>query len=73
MSVHPFRDGEAFDPETISKMSAAFEGVCKTLRLKTVDDPTTRLIARKIIELVQRGIKDVRTLRAMTLEQLKQE
>jgi hypothetical protein len=38
-----------------------------------VDDAATRLIAQKIIELAQRGVKDVDTLRTMTLEQLKQE
>jgi len=73
MSLHPFLDGQAFDPEAISKMSAALESVCKQLRLKMVDDAATRLIAEKIIELAQRSVKDVRTLRAMTLEQLKQE
>jgi hypothetical protein len=46
-------------------MSAALENVCEALRLKMVDDAATRLIAEKIIELVQRGVKDVAALRAM--------
>jgi hypothetical protein len=50
-------------------MSAAFESVCEALSLKVVDDAATRLVAQKIIELVQRGVKDVETLNAMTLEQ----
>jgi hypothetical protein len=54
-------------------MSAALESVCAELGLKMVDDPATRLVAQKIIERSQRGVKDVTTLRAMTLEQLKQE
>jgi hypothetical protein len=54
-------------------MSAALESVCEKLGLKMVDDPATRLVAEKIIELVQRGVKDVTTLRTMALEQLKQE
>ncbi len=52
-------------------MSAALEGVCEALSLKLVDDPATRLVAEKIIELTQRGVKDVAALRAMTLEQFK--
>jgi len=73
MPIRPFVAGQEFDPETITKMSAALEGVCEKLGLKMVDDPATRLVAEKIIELAQRGVKDVTTLRAMTLEQLKQD
>jgi hypothetical protein len=54
-------------------MSASLEEVCEALSLKMVDDAATRLVAEKIIELAQRGLRDVATLRAMTLEQLKQE
>jgi len=54
-------------------MSAALESVCEELRLKMIDDAATRLVAEKIIELVHRGVKDVGRLRAMTLEQLKQQ
>jgi hypothetical protein len=50
-------------------MSAAFESVCEALSLKVVDDAATRLVAQKIIELFQRGVKVVETLNAMTLEQ----
>jgi len=38
------------------------------LELKLVDDAATRLVAQKILELIQRGVKDVETLNAMTLE-----
>jgi hypothetical protein len=73
MPIRSFVNGHEFDPETINKVSAALESVCDRLGLKMVDDPATRLVAQKIIELAQRGVKDVPTLRAMTLEQLKQE
>jgi hypothetical protein len=61
------------DPETIAKMSAALESVCETLSLKMVDDAATRLVARKIIELTQRGVRDAAALRAMTLNEFKYE
>jgi hypothetical protein len=41
--------------------------------LKAVDDAATRLVARKIIELTQRGVRDATTLRAMTLKEFKYE
>ena len=72
MPVRPFLGSQEFDPETISKMSAALESVCDRLGLKMVDDAVTRFIAEKIIELAQRGVKEVGTLRAMTLEKLQE-
>jgi hypothetical protein len=73
MTIHPYLSGQPFDPETIAKMSEALQGVCDTLRLKVVDDAATRLVARKIIELTQRGVRDAATLRAMTLKEFKYE
>ena len=72
MPIRPFLAGESFDPEIIAKMSAALESVCDALGLKLVDDPATRLVAEKIIALVQRGIRDAGTLSATTLKELKQ-
>jgi hypothetical protein len=60
MPVRPFLGGQEFDPETITKMSATLESVCEELGLKMVDDPATRLVAEKIIQLAHRGVKDVR-------------
>ena len=54
-------------------MSEALRGVCDTLRLKEIDDAATRLVARKIIELTQRGVRDAAALRAMTLREFKHE
>jgi len=68
MPIRPFLAGQAFDPETITKMSAAYERVCAALGIKLVDDAATRLVAQVVIELAQRGVKDVETITAMTLE-----
>ena len=73
MPIRPFLSGQAFDPETIDKMAEALQSVCETLSLKAVDDAATRLVARKIIELTQRGVRDAATLRAMTLKEFKYE
>ena len=54
-------------------MSAALESVCEKLNLKMVGDPATRLIAEKIIELAQRGVRDAATLSAMILKEFKYE
>jgi hypothetical protein len=51
MPIRPFLSGQAFDPESIDRMSEALKSVCDTLSLNAVDDAATRLVARKIIEL----------------------
>jgi hypothetical protein len=53
-------------------MSLALESVCEKLELNLTDDSATRLVARKIIELAQRGVRDATTLSAMTLNEFKQ-
>ena len=73
MPIRPFLSGEAFDPETIREMSLALESVCETLGLKVVDDAATRLVAEKITELSQHGVRGVATLHAMTVKEFKAE
>lgn len=73
MPIRPFLAGQPFDPEIIATMSAALENACQALGLKLVDDPATRLVAEKIIELVQRGVRDVAMLSAITLREFKSE
>ena len=51
-------------------MSLALESVCETLELRLTDDPATRLVASKIIELAQRGVRDAKDLSAMTLKRV---
>jgi hypothetical protein len=50
-------------------MSAAFVAACDALQLKVSDDPATRFVAKKVIELAQRGIRDPNMLRKLTLKE----
>ena len=69
MPITPFLAHQAFEPEVIETMSAAYVATCDALRLKVGDDPATRLVAEKVINLAQRGIRDPDVLRAMTLKE----
>ena len=64
MPIRPFLSAQAFEPELIRQMSLALENICETLGLKLTDDANTRLVASKIIELAQRGVRDAPTLTA---------
>jgi hypothetical protein len=67
--IRPFLAGQAFEPELIEQMSAAFVQACDAMQLHVMDDPATRLVARTIIELAQRGLQDAETLLEMTLRE----
>ena len=69
--ITPYLAGQAFEPEIIREMSLALQSVCDTLKLRLADEPNTRLVASKIIELAQRGVRDAPTLSAMTLKGFK--
>ena len=71
MPIRRFLDGQAFEPEMISTMSEVLERVCAKLDLTMKDDPATRLVAAKIIEFAQRGIKDPVRMGALVLEEFR--
>jgi hypothetical protein len=71
MPLRPFLAGQAFEPELIRQMSLALETACAKLNLELTDDPNTRLVASKIIEMAQRGVRDAATLRELTLKEFK--
>jgi hypothetical protein len=69
--ITPYLAGQAFEPETIRDISAAFVAVCDALGLKAQDDPATRLVAEKIVEFAQRGVRDPDILRKRVLEEFR--
>ena len=69
MPITPYLAHQAFEPEIIKTMSAAFVAACDALHLKVGDDPATRVVAEKVINLAQLGIRDPIMLRTMTLKE----
>jgi hypothetical protein len=52
-------------------MSLALETVCGKFGMKLTDEPATRVVAQKILELAQRGVRDTPTITELTLKELK--
>ena len=71
MPIRGFLSGQAFAPEVLRQMSLALETICGQFGMKLADDPATRVVALKIIELAERGVHDASTLSEMTLKELK--
>jgi hypothetical protein len=58
----------AFEPEMIDAMAAAFEEACHMLGLAQVEDPLRELVASKIIECAQTGVREQALLRDCALQ-----
>ena len=71
MPIRGFLSGQAFEPEVVRQMSLALETICVKFGMKLTEDPATRVVALKIIELAQRGVHDAPTLTEMALNELK--
>jgi len=70
MPITPFLAGQAFDPELVHAMSTALDKVRKSLHLAAGSDPASEIVAKKIIELAQRGVHDPDVLAQRVLADL---
>jgi hypothetical protein len=71
MTVHRIFENKAFEPGDIAVLEAAYELCLQALGLSNRSDPLTDLIARKIIELHQRGERDPERLSGLVLEAIR--
>lgn len=71
MPITPFLRGQAFEPETVEAMAKAFVTTREALGLSDRDDAMTQLVAEKIIELAQRGLKNSSTLYLAAIKEFK--
>jgi hypothetical protein len=61
----------AFAPEDIAILTAVFEDTLRELGLVDRNDPATETVARKVIEMAQRGERDPIRLRRLVLDSLR--
>ena len=58
MAIYRILQNKPMSPEDISRLAAAYEVTLKALDLKDRNDPITELVARKIIDIGQTGVRD---------------
>jgi hypothetical protein len=59
MAIYRLLKDTAFLPDQISAMAAAFEDVCRDLKLAERDDPLRDLVAKAIIGCAEKGERDL--------------
>jgi hypothetical protein len=70
MNIHRLLEGTTFEPEQVATLVAAYEGTLKKLSLVERDDPLTQMIARKIIEVSERGVVDSNQISSIVVKEL---
>jgi len=70
VAIYRLLQHQAFEPEVIAAMTAAYEDTLRALRLADRADPITEILAQRIIEFAQRGERDPVRLRDLVLQSL---
>lgn len=58
LPIYRILQNSPLGPEEIARLTTAYEQALRTIGVKDRGDPLTELIARKIIEIGQTGVKD---------------
>jgi len=69
MAIYRLLQNAPMGPEEAA-LTEAYEATLKKLRLADRSDPITQLIAKKIIEVGQRGIRDPEQISALAIKEL---
>lgn len=73
MPITPYlRDQHAFDPEQLKALGEAFAELCKAIGLVERDDPAARLVAYRIIEHAEGGVRSRDALYHLVLNEYQQ-
>jgi len=68
VAIYRLLQNRAFEPEDIERMSVAYEAALQVLRLANRSDPITQIVAERIIEIAQTGVRDPEKLCAAALK-----
>ena len=68
MTIYRLSKRQAFDPETVEILAAAYEAALKLLRISNTDNAINETIAQRIIDIAQKGVRDPAKLCAAALK-----
>jgi len=70
MAIYRILQNSPLGPEEIAMLTDAYERTLRAFGLVDRNDPITELIAKKIIELAQRGVREAKQLSALAVKEL---
>jgi hypothetical protein len=70
MAIYLHLQTHTMGPKEVNRITEAYERALRVLCVKDRDDPLTEMIAKKIIEVAQTGIKDPAQISALAIKEL---
>jgi hypothetical protein len=70
MPIYRLLQNSPLGPERIALLVAAYEQTLKELDLVERSDPVTQLVAKKILEIGERGVNDADQISEIALKEL---
>jgi len=70
MPIYRLLQNMPMGPEDIRRLTAAFEQALRTLGIVDRGDPLAELLARKIIEVAQTGIREPADISAQAIKEI---
>ena len=70
MAIYKLIQNTPLGPDEIQRLVAAYKETLRALGLKERDDPITRIVAKKVFEIVQTGIEDPSEISKLAITQL---
>ena len=70
MPIYRLLQNSPLGPEEIAILTDAYERTLRALSLVDRNDPITEMVAKKIIELGQRGVREPTELSALAIKEL---
>jgi hypothetical protein len=70
MAIYRLLQNSPLGPEEISVLADAYERTLRALGLVDRNDPVTEMVAKKIIEIGQRGVREPKRLSDLAVKEL---
>ena len=70
MPIYRLLQNMPMGPEEISRLTTAYEQALRTIGIVDRDDPLAELLARKIIEVAQTGIREPADISAQAIKEI---
>jgi integrase len=70
MAIYQMLKTVSFSPEDIERLATAYEDALRALRVVNRADPITVVIAKRIIDAAQTGMRDSKELCALAIKDL---
>jgi hypothetical protein len=60
----------SFEPDEVSRLTAAYEQALRGIGLVDRDDPIADMVAKKVIDVAQSGVRDPKDIAALAIREL---